>query len=76
MDEFSNKKVEMTQRELTFIKAAEYDKGWRWGLFVTRCTSISSGQSMNLEIFVTENLGLTQITLVNGILVVPVALKR
>lgn len=34
MDEFSNKKVEMTQRELTFIKAAEYDKGWRWGLFV------------------------------------------
>lgn len=46
------------------------------GLFVTRCTSISSGQSMNLEIFVTENLGLTQITLVNGILVVPVALKR
>lgn len=34
MDEFSNKKVDITQRELTFIKAAEYDKGWRLGLFV------------------------------------------
>lgn len=34
MDEFSNNKVDMTQRELTFIKAAEFDKGWRRGLFV------------------------------------------
>ena len=34
MDEFSDKEVKMTQRELTFIKAAQYDKGWRWGLFV------------------------------------------
>lgn len=34
MDEFSNKEVKMTQRELTFIKAAQWDKGWRWGLFV------------------------------------------
>lgn len=34
MDEFSNKEVKMTQRDLTFIKATEYDKGWRWGLFV------------------------------------------
>ena len=34
MDEYSNNKVEMTQRELTFIKSAEWDKGWRWGLFV------------------------------------------
>lgn len=34
MDEFSNKKIDMTQRELTFIKAVEWDKGWRWGLFV------------------------------------------
>lgn len=34
MDEFSNNKVDMTQRELTFIKAAEFDKGWRSGLFV------------------------------------------
>ena len=34
MDEFSDKEVKMTQRELTFIKAAQYDKGWRCGLFV------------------------------------------
>lgn len=34
MDEFSNKEVKMTQRELTFIKATQWDKGWRWGLFV------------------------------------------
>jgi len=34
MDEYSNNKVEMTQRELTFIKSAQWDKGWRWGLFV------------------------------------------
>lgn len=34
MDEYSNNKVEMTQRELTFIKATELDKGWRKGLFV------------------------------------------
>jgi len=34
MDEFSDKEVKMTQRELTFIKAAQYDKGWRRGLFV------------------------------------------
>lgn len=34
MDEFSDKEVKMTQRELTFIKSAQYDKGWRWGLFV------------------------------------------
>ena len=34
MDEFSDKEVKMTQRELTFIKAESYDKGWRWGLFV------------------------------------------
>ena len=34
MDEFSDKEVKMTQRDLTFIKAAEYDKGWRLGLFV------------------------------------------
>ena len=34
MDEFSDKEVKMTQRDLTFIKAAQYDKGWRWGLFV------------------------------------------
>ena len=34
MDEFSDKEVKMTQRELTFIKAAEHDRGWRWGLFV------------------------------------------
>ena len=31
MDEFSDKEVKMTYRELTFIKAAQYDKGWRWG---------------------------------------------
>lgn len=31
MNEFSDKEVKMTQRELTFIKAAQYDKGWRWG---------------------------------------------
>lgn len=29
-----NNKVEMTQRELTHIKAEEFDKGWRRGLFV------------------------------------------
>ena len=34
MDEFSDKEVKMTQRELTFIKATQWDKGWRWGLFV------------------------------------------
>lgn len=34
MDEFSDKEVKMTQRELTFIKAVQYDKGWRWGLIV------------------------------------------
>lgn len=34
MDKFSDKEVKMTQRELTLIKAAEYDKGWRGGLFV------------------------------------------
>ena len=34
MDEFSDKEVKMIQRELTFIKSAQYDKGWRWGLFV------------------------------------------
>ncbi len=34
MDEFSDKEVKMTQRELTFIKANQWDKGWRWGLFV------------------------------------------
>lgn len=34
MDEFSDKEVKMTQRELTFIKATEFDKGWRRGLFV------------------------------------------
>lgn len=34
MDEFSNKKVDLTQRELTFIKAEEFDKGWRRGMFV------------------------------------------
>jgi hypothetical protein len=34
MDEFSDKEVKMTYRELTFIKSAQYDKGWRWGLFV------------------------------------------
>ena len=34
MDEYSNNKVEMTKRELTFIKAEEWDKGWRKGLFV------------------------------------------
>ena len=34
MDEFSNKEIKMTQRDLTFIKAVEWDKGWRWGLFV------------------------------------------
>ena len=34
MDEYSDKEVKMTQRELTFIKAAEHDKGWRRGLFV------------------------------------------
>ena len=27
-------KIEMTNRELTHIKAEEWDKGWRWGLFV------------------------------------------
>lgn len=31
---FSDKEVKMTQRELTFIKAAQWDKDWRWGLFV------------------------------------------
>lgn len=34
MDEFSDKEIKMTQRELTFIKATQWDKGWRWGLFV------------------------------------------
>lgn len=34
MDEFSDKEVKMTQRELTFIKAVQYDKGWRWGMIV------------------------------------------
>lgn len=34
MDEFSDKEVKMTQRELTFIKAAQWDKGWRLGLIV------------------------------------------
>ena len=34
MDEFSDKEVKMTQRDLTFIKATQWDKGWRWGLFV------------------------------------------
>ena len=34
MDEFSDKEVKMTQRELTFIKDAQFDRGWRWGLFV------------------------------------------
>ena len=34
IDEFSDKEVKMTQRELTFIKANQWDKGWRWGLFV------------------------------------------
>ena len=34
MDEFSDKEVKMTQRELTFIKAKQWDKGQRWGLFV------------------------------------------
>ena len=34
MDEFSNKKVDLTQRELTFIKAEEFDKGWRRGMIV------------------------------------------
>lgn len=34
MDEFSNNKIDITQRELTYIKAAEFDKGWRRGLFV------------------------------------------
>lgn len=32
MDEFSNKEIKMTQRDLTFIKAVEWDKGWRWGI--------------------------------------------
>lgn len=27
-------KIEMTNRELTHIKAEEWDKGWRKGLFV------------------------------------------
>lgn len=34
MDEYSDKEVKMTQRELTFIKATQWDKGWRLGLFV------------------------------------------
>ena len=34
IDEYSDKEVKMTQCELTFIKATEWDKGWSFGLFV------------------------------------------
>ena len=40
LDAFSDKKIEMTQKELTFIKDAEWDKGWRWGLLVGLITLI------------------------------------
>ena len=35
LDDFSDEKIEMTKKELTFIKDAEWDKGWRWGLLVS-----------------------------------------
>ena len=34
MDEFSDKEVKMTQRELTHIKSECYDRGWRYGMMV------------------------------------------
>ena len=40
LDAFSDKKIEMTQKELTFIKDAERVKGWRRGLLVGLITLI------------------------------------
>ena len=37
MDEYSDKEVKMTQRELTFIKATQWDKGWRWVCSLVEC---------------------------------------
>lgn len=40
LDAFSDKKIEMTQKELTFIKDAEWGKGWRCGLLAGLITLI------------------------------------